>query len=282
MSHHCRGGPPWPPVQELQTSQWTRFRVRDEQFSFALPVRPAVENRRILLESKGERLETTLARFSNGVLYLIVVLENPSPKQSLDSFIDARSHFTRPLNKKSEKKLTLDGASGKAYTLHGIDGETQFFSKGDLLFQFAAYNAVPDDVRVTKFFSSISLATNKDSIEVSESLSSPLPGDSTLRIDSPEKVFTPQQTDKSFDLVMNAHPDYTEMARQNQIKGTVVLQCVLSANGTITGISVVSGLPYGLTERAIAAARRVKFIPAMKNGKYVSISTRLVYNFDLF
>ena len=81
---------------------------------------------------------------------------------------------------------------------------------------------------------------------------------------------------------MNSVPQYTEAARQAQIKGTVVLQCTLSAKGRVTTISVVSGLSHGLTEMAIATARGLKFIPAMKDGKYVSISTRLVYNFNLF
>ena len=81
---------------------------------------------------------------------------------------------------------------------------------------------------------------------------------------------------------MNPVPQYTEAARQEQIEGTVVLKCTLSAMGQVTTISVVEGLPRGLTEMAIAAARQLKFIPAMKDGKYVSISTRLVYRFDLF
>lgn len=263
---------------------WQRYRVKDEQFSFALPAQPSVEHRRIFKEAKGERLETTLARFSDGVLYLIVVFENPSPKQSLDSFIKDRVS-ARLLNKKTEKKLTLDEVSGKAFSLQGIDGAVQFFSKGDRLFQFGAYNAVPGDVRVTKFFSSISLVNNKDSIEVSQTALPPLTPATTATtstIDTPEKIFTPQEVDQSYKPIMNPHAEYTEMARQNQVTGTIVLQCTLNANGTITRIRVVTGLPYGLTERAIAAARGLKFIPAMKEGKYVSVSTRLVYTFDLF
>ena len=80
---------------------------------------------------------------------------------------------------------------------------------------------------------------------------------------------------------MNPEPSYTEAASEAKITGTVVLKCTLSANGQVTTISVVSGLPHGLTEKAIAAARKIKFIPAMKDGKYVSVSTRLVYHFEI-
>jgi outer membrane biosynthesis protein TonB len=45
---------------------------------------------------------------------------------------------------------------------------------------------------------------------------------------------------------------------------------------------VVQGLPYGLTEQAIAAARKLKFVPAMKDGKNVSMWIQLEYNFNLY
>jgi hypothetical protein len=38
----------------------------------------------------------------------------------------------------------------------------------------------------------------------------------------------------------------------------------------------------GLTEQAIKAARRIKFIPATKDGQPVSTYIQLEYNFNLF
>ena len=45
-----------------------------------------------------------------------------------------------------------------------------------------------------------------------------------------------------------------------------MLRAVFTPGGQVTNISAVSGLPYGLTERAIAAARQIKFVPATKDG----------------
>jgi TonB family protein len=64
--------------------------------------------------------------------------------------------------------------------------------------------------------------------------------------------------------------------------GTVVLKAVFSSDGSVKNIKVVSGLPHGLTERAIDAASKIKFIPAQKDGKYVSMLMTLEYNFNLF
>jgi hypothetical protein len=46
--------------------------------------------------------------------------------------------------------------------------------------------------------------------------------------------------------------------------------------------NVITQLPYGLTERAVEAAKKLKFCPAVKDGKYVSVSMQLEYHFNLY
>ena len=62
----------------------------------------------------------------------------------------------------------------------------------------------------------------------------------------------------------------------------MVLRAVLSSTGEVTDITVISGLPYGLTEKAIEAARKIKFVPAVKDGKKVSMWMQIEYNFNLY
>ncbi|HKQ75545.1 MAG TPA: TonB family protein [Blastocatellia bacterium] len=75
---------------------------------------------------------------------------------------------------------------------------------------------------------------------------------------------------------------YTEEARQNKVQGTVVLQVVFHVNGSITEVKVVRGLPDGLTEKAIEAARKIRFNPAVKNGTPVSVRGQLEFSFNLY
>jgi TonB family protein len=75
---------------------------------------------------------------------------------------------------------------------------------------------------------------------------------------------------------------YTEEARQNKIQGTVVLNVVFTADGRITSIRVVRGLPDGLTEKAIEAAQKIRFNPAVKNGAPVSVRGNLEFSFNLY
>ena len=77
-------------------------------------------------------------------------------------------------------------------------------------------------------------------------------------------------------------PQYTEDARKNQITGTVALRVVFASSGEVVQIRAVHTLPFGLTERAIAAARQIRFEPAMRDGRAVSVSMQLEYNFNLY
>jgi len=78
-----------------------------------------------------------------------------------------------------------------------------------------------------------------------------------------------------------AKPDagYTEEARRNNVRGQVLLRVLLAETGQVTRISVVRGLPFGLTERSIAAARQLQFEPAELEGKKVAYPMMLVYSF---
>ncbi|HKX26258.1 MAG TPA: energy transducer TonB [Blastocatellia bacterium] len=75
---------------------------------------------------------------------------------------------------------------------------------------------------------------------------------------------------------------YTEQARLNKVQGTVELDVLFRADGTISNIRVVSGLPDGLTEKAVEAALRVRFQPAIKNGVPISVRGPLRFDFNLY
>jgi TonB family protein len=76
-------------------------------------------------------------------------------------------------------------------------------------------------------------------------------------------------------------PKYTDKARRNGVQGNVVLNVLFAADGTVTSIRVVSGLPDGLNESAIEAAKKIRFKPAMRNGQPVSFRDDLHFSFHL-
>ncbi|HEY0006442.1 MAG TPA: TonB family protein [Pyrinomonadaceae bacterium] len=96
------------------------------------------------------------------------------------------------------------------------------------------------------------------------------------------KTFQAKDVSQKARILSKPEPQYTEEARKNQVSGTVVLRAVFASNGSVTNIRAVSSLPYGLTEKAISAARMIKFMPAMKDGRAVSQYIQIEYNFNLY
>jgi TonB family protein len=96
------------------------------------------------------------------------------------------------------------------------------------------------------------------------------------------RIFSGKEVNSKARVLEKPEPTYTEAARKNQITGTVVLRAVFSSGGQVTNIHAVSGLPDGLTERAIAAAKMIRFVPATKDGRSVSMWMELQYNFNLY
>jgi TonB family protein len=95
------------------------------------------------------------------------------------------------------------------------------------------------------------------------------------------KVFTAKEVSQPARLLSKPLPLYTEEARKNNVAGTVRLRVVLAASGKVTSMTVLRGLPDGLSERALVAARQIKFEPAIKDGRAVSQYITLDYEFVL-
>lgn len=95
---------------------------------------------------------------------------------------------------------------------------------------------------------------------------------------APAKTFTFTK----LEVIDKPLPGYTEHARDNKIQGTVKLLVTFKANGQIGEITVVEPLTHGLTERAVEAAKRIRFRPKAMNGEPMDEQTTVEYNFNLF
>lgn len=70
------------------------------------------------------------------------------------------------------------------------------------------------------------------------------------------------------------------MARAARIEGTVVLQAIISKQGTIENLKVVSGHPM-LVQAAIDAVREWRYRPYILNNEPVEVETQITVNFSL-
>ena len=75
---------------------------------------------------------------------------------------------------------------------------------------------------------------------------------------------------------------FTDAARQAGYQGSVTLRITFLASGQVGSIAAVSGGPYGTTEAAIAAARRIVFEPAKRDGVPYTVNKTFQYSFTLY
>jgi TonB family protein len=97
-----------------------------------------------------------------------------------------------------------------------------------------------------------------------------------------DAIFKTNEVDVRPRILSKLEPHYTEEARQHGTTGMVVLSVILGANGKVFGIQPIKTLPHGLTGEAFKAARRIKFVPAVKDGKPVSVAVHIEYGFYLY
>jgi protein TonB len=79
-------------------------------------------------------------------------------------------------------------------------------------------------------------------------------------------------------LVHKVLPIYPTQARQARIQGNVVLEAMISEQGQIEDLKVVSG-PTILAPAAVEAVRQWRYTPYLLNGKPIKKQTRINISF---
>jgi len=88
--------------------------------------------------------------------------------------------------------------------------------------------------------------------------------------------------DKKAVLLTNFEPDSNEFAQVNGVAGMALYHTVVGPNGQAGEIAVGRPIGFGLDENAVAAIRKAKFEPAVKDGKPVPVLLDLIVQFRIF
>ena len=261
-----------------QPATWKRYTIAREEFSVMLPVHPAMASRKPLVVRLSKELQIrTLGAYADGLVLTILSIENSSPRESVDDYLEQEIFTHAGWERTSEKEVTVNGFKGKQYIApNKVPGTMQIFATRNHIYRFHAFGATIDDPRVKQFFSSIKLGPANEGIEVKEGNGVPFKPDQDNA-----NAFTIKEVDQRPFIAFKPEPVYSEEARQNAVTGSVLLKAIFTADGAVTNIMVASGMPYGLEENAIDAAKKIRFIPAVKDGKFVSTWMQLENNFNL-
>ncbi len=81
-------------------------------------------------------------------------------------------------------------------------------------------------------------------------------------------------------LIFNPKPEYPPLAKMARIQGTVRLEAIISKDGAMQDLRVISGHPL-LVKSAIEAVSRWRYQPTLLNGDPVEVVTEIDVNFTL-
>jgi len=294
-----------PAIQDRR--QWQRYTAKGEEFSVLMPEQPFAYS-----FARPERPEYKLSLFddrkrmriygaySNGAVYIIMSADNSEGKQPLELFINEFEQYPVFHNEMMyEREVTRSNFKGKQYRVKSaqVSGIVQFYQTKKRVYIFEVVQDNFGNPSTEQFLSTLTLDGKTKGKEIAEGFqealadasanpqpqpATPAANEAPSPTPAQKQVFSPREVTRKAVVIIRADPQYTEAARRNAISGTVVLRAVFSSSGIVTNLRAVSGLSHGLTERAIDAARLMKFIPAIKDGKYVSQYIQIEYNFNLY
>lgn len=106
----------------------------------------------------------------------------------------------------------------------------------------------------------------------------PIPGFTWSPEAVPPEIFEPGQLDRAPNAIHTVAPDVPRNVRQD---GTVVLEFIVTPQGNVTGIKVISSSHPAFDRPAVTAISKWRFEPGVKNNAPVSTRMRLPIRFNL-
>src|SRR2546421_2889224 len=97
-----------------------------------------------------------------------------------------------------------------------------------------------------------------------------------------EQAYQIPVPDRYATVLWRAAPQYTEQARHKKINGSVAMAVELLPDGTVGEVKIAESLDPGLDQMAIEATRKLVFLPAIKNRKFVSIWMPMTMSFNIY
>ena len=275
-------------------ADWKRFRVTSEHFSVSLPSLPVVIQRGqfgqmpVGIPPFGlpqRKAANSYAAYADGVVYLLVYFANPKHEERLEFFrdqqlkqIELRNAEMVTANETTENGRRVLIQDFRKYDFRGIDsyaGTIKLIDDKDRAFALIAIGKDQSDPLVSQFLLSLEIADKPAGVDIGAG------GSNTSEMNESAGVISSSTVAHKAMIIVKPEPRYPEAARQKQLRGSVTLKAVLSASGKVTNIEAVSGAP-DFYASSIAAVGKICFIPAMKDGQFVSTSVEVVYNFNIY
>jgi TonB family protein len=280
-------------------AKWELYSVKDKNVSFLMPRLPVVIEQNN--DCRGEQ-SNDYAAYTDGTVYILRIISKMKPsnycsqKKNFDetNFIDRVKYVKSQL--KDDSKTENNISENAVIKVTGAGNVVKLINDyaNKRWFELIVYGADEKREEVKNFLASLSPEITLTGINIGKGAEKTYGDDSSVteevKIEKDGKSETVKRllvkindkTEKPVTVILKPRASYTELARQNGVQGKIVLRVTFKANGAISDISVISGLPQGLTEEAIKAARKLVFIPAQRYGARFSVTKPVEYTFAIY
>ena len=258
-----------------RSAEWKLYAAKGEEVSAMFPELPAMSTYDNFERGGTGRRERVIAAYTDGVVLAIYSFGTGTQQNSLKAFAQEMVNSYLPAEGvQYVRDVVVDGVKGVEASLTGaqVPGTVQFFTTGRHSYALVAIGGLRSHPAADRFFSSIQFNAKSGLTEVSDGPGEPV-------VDRSETALNQKDVSRKPLVVTKPPPAFTGLAEKSATKGIVVVRAVFSANGRVTQIQIVKSVADGLSENAVEAARRIRFIPALRDGRFVSMWMQLEYNF---
>jgi TonB family protein len=263
---------------------WERYKITEKKISIELPKMPVLINGALFCT---ESAKVSYFAYAGEAIYELTISSrsklNTVGCAKVTRFNDAllaeRLATIRSSGDMTEASGFEDGR--QVYRFSGKTGTRTVISdvKNGRWLELAIIRREDVEAKDQRFFGSLRFAADRGKeIGIGSDV---MLGDEGVALTPPPETVKDPNKDRAV-IVVKPRAMYTEQARKTRTTGSVALRVALLANGGIGNIRVLKALPLGLTENAIAAAKKIVFLPVRVNGVPVSNVVTIEYGFSIY
>ena len=263
-----------------------RSAVKGDEFSILMPSQPTAIVSRLDFSFKvdGQVIdeERIFSSYADGAVFLVRVLITSDGKKAFDQFLSKAGRRDEGADGVSARDITLGGYKGRQEEMHGktygygerFYSRVQYFATKRNLYIVSATARDENNPSIGGFFASLRLGDMTAAGDVPSTPSKGLPAAAANAAPAGAeagRVLKPDEVTRKPVIVWRPDPAvYEEVLGLNGPIFKVKLQMVLSADGQVREVKILSGLTQAINEKVVTSAKHTRFIPAEKDGRPVS------------
>ena len=266
-----------------------------DNFSVELPQTPVQINLNFLdAEKKLPVRKPAYAVFTDQTTFYISVFENIDKSHYKEIYLFAKQNNAKvkdhEISKLSAKTITFVEKSGFKHRILAVENSSNFYI-------FQTVSSLEKVKSINKFFSTIRFkTTTKQSRsklenitnEIEQIILKQLKNQKPMENRNCKNEFVSafeerkKASNMGIKILSKPKPDYTKLAFIYSTQGSIRLKLVFNSDGTISKITPTAKLPFGLTDKAAEAAKRICFLPARAKRKTFTVAKIVHYSFTIY